>query len=67
MLVEITKERCEEIVTTLNKIDKEELSDTKVTKTRHAFWRLLGYFEAIKEDIDSHDRNYTYTDKLSQE
>lgn len=67
MLIEITKERCEEIVTTLNKIDKEELSDTKVTKTRHAFWRLLGYFEAIKEDIDSHDRNYNYADKLSQE
>lgn len=67
MLIEITKERCEEIVTTLTRIDKEELSDTKVTKTRHAFWRLLGYFEAIKEDIDNHDRNYNYSSKLDQE
>mgnify|MGYP003556427252 CR=1 FL=1 len=67
MLVEITKERCEEIVTTLNKIDNEELSDSKVTKTRQSFWRLLGYFDAIKEDIENHDRNYNYTTKLDQE
>ena len=67
MLVEITKERCEEIVTTLNRIDKEELSDTKVTKTRQAFWRLLGYFDAIKEEIEIHDKNYNYTNKLDQE
>lgn len=67
MLVEITKERCEEIVAILNRVDKEEMSDSKVTKTRQAFWRLLGYFDAIKEEIEIHDKNYNYSNKLEQE
>lgn len=67
MLIEITKERCEEIVATLNRVEKEEMSDPKVTKTRQAFWRLLGYFDAIKEEIEIHDKNYNYTTKLDQE
>lgn len=45
MKVEFTKERLEEIVNVLQRINREELKSTKVTETRQDFWRIQGYLE----------------------